>query len=99
MRDYIVAVVGATGLVGSTILKVLEEKNFPIRQLLPLASERSAGKFVQFQGERIPVKVLTENSFKGVNFTFFAAGGSVSKAFVPYAIKHTFVFSISFSIF
>lgn len=87
MRDYIVAVVGATGLVGSTILKVLEEKNFPIRQLLPLASERSAGKFVQFQGERIPVKVLTENSFKGVDFAFFAAGGSVSKAFVPYAVK------------
>ncbi len=87
MREYIVAVVGATGLVGSTIVKVLEEKNFPIRQLLPLASNRSAEKFIDFRGERIPVKVLSENSFTGVDFAFFAAGGSVSKAFVPYAVK------------
>ena len=85
MKKYTVAVVGATGLVGSTILDVLDEFDFPVGKLIPMASERSAGKKVQFKGEAIPVIELKEDAFEGVDFAFFAAGGSVSRAFVPFA--------------
>ncbi len=87
MKKYNVAVVGATGLVGSTILKVLAERKFPIEQLIPLASERSAGKQIEYCGQQITVKALTEQAFQKVDFAFFAAGGAVSRQFVPHAVK------------
>ena len=82
-----VAVVGATGMVGREMIKVLEERNFPVSELLPLASERSRGEEVKFRGEEIPVQVLDENSFQGVKLALFSAGAKVSREFAPIAVK------------
>jgi aspartate-semialdehyde dehydrogenase len=86
-RRYNVAVVGATGAVGTQMMRILEERNFPVERLVPLASERSAGKSVKFKGEEIPVKVLDERSFEGVQIALFSAGGSVSERFAPIAAR------------
>jgi len=86
MKDaYVVAVVGATGLVGRTMIKVLEEQDFPVKHLIPLASERSAGAEVSFHGKPIKVQVLKSDSFKGVDFALFSAGGNISLEFAPKA--------------
>ncbi len=82
---YDVAVVGATGAVGAEMIKVLEEKEFPVGKLLPLASERSIGKEVCYMGKDYPVEVLGPDSFKGVDVALFSAGGAVSREFVPAA--------------
>lgn len=87
MSEKTVAVVGATGLVGTQMLKTLEERNFPVRAIKLLASERSAGKILQFKGESIPVEILTEDSFEGVDIALFSAGGTTSKWFAPAAIR------------
>ena len=86
-EKYNVAVVGATGVVGVEMAKVLEQRNFPIDKFLPLASERSEGKTVSFRNEEIPVSVLGENSFEGVDIALFSAGGGISKKFGPIAAK------------
>ncbi|MGO0123140.1 aspartate-semialdehyde dehydrogenase [Desulfothermobacter acidiphilus] len=75
-----VAVVGATGAVGQEILQVLEERRFPVKRLLPLATARSAGKEIRFGGETYRVEATGEDSFAGVDIAFFA-GGSASKEF------------------
>ena len=67
MSQKVVAVAGATGMVGRQMLHVLEERNFPVKSLKPLASDRSRGKSVTFKGEEIPVEVMTETSFRGVD--------------------------------
>lgn len=82
-----IAVVGATGAVGQTVLKILEQRNFPVRELTALASKRSVGKTVKYKGEGIPVKELTTESFKGIELAFFSAGGDQSRAFAPAAVK------------
>lgn len=82
---YNIAVVGATGAVGQEMLSVLEERAFPVDKLLPLASERSIGKTVAFNGKDIHVHELKKDSFKGVDIALFSAGGKVSKEFVPCA--------------
>ena len=87
MTPKVVAVAGATGLVGSQMLRVLEERNFPVKALKPLASERSKGRTVTFKGEEVPVEVLSEDSFKGVDVALFSAGGGTSKKFAPCAAK------------
>lgn len=84
-RMYTVAVVGATGVVGQETLSILEERGFPVETLIPLASERSAGKTVQFADEDHTVKVLAEDSFVGVDIAFFAAGGAISTKYAPIA--------------
>ena len=76
-----VAVVGATGAVGIEMLETLEKRNFPVSSIKLLASSRSAGKKLKFKGEEITVEELTENSFKGVDYALFSAGGSTSEAF------------------
>ncbi|MFO7776229.1 MAG: aspartate-semialdehyde dehydrogenase, partial [Candidatus Hydrogenedentota bacterium] len=81
MNPKTVAVAGATGLVGSCMLDVLADRDFPVKNLKPLASERSRGKTVTFKGEEIPVEVMTKDSFKGVDIALFSAGGSRSKEF------------------
>jgi len=76
---------GATGAVGTEFLKILEERNFPLKSLKLLASERSAGKKLPFRGEMLPVELLTEESFKGIDIVLASAGGSVSRKFAPAA--------------
>jgi aspartate-semialdehyde dehydrogenase len=88
MKNYTVAVVGATGLVGRTMVKVLEERKFGIGKLVLLASERSAGSTIPFNGKPVEVQKLQEDKFKDVAFALFSAGASVSKEFAPLAAKH-----------
>ena len=85
MKTYTVAVVGATGLVGGTMLSVLESRRFPIGRLLPLASACSAGKEVVFGGQKHTVQALSEQTLSGAEVVFFAAGGTVSKQWAPIA--------------
>src|SRR6058998_949955 len=84
---YRVAVVGATGAVGAQMIEVLEERKFPVHTLCPLASSRSAGATVLFQGQEVGVKLLTKDSFEGVDLALFSAGREVSKEFAPIAVK------------
>ncbi len=84
---YTVAVVGATGAVGTEMIQVLEERGFPVGELVPLASARSEGNEVTFRDQELPVKVLQQDSFKGVDLALFSAGASVSKEFGPIAVK------------
>src|SRR2546423_5348527 len=81
-----VAIVGATGAVGSEFLTVLAERNFPIKNLKLLASSRSAGKTIDFKGKSYTIDELTTDSFKDVQIAFFSAGGSISKEFAPAAV-------------
>ncbi|MCD8233051.1 MAG: aspartate-semialdehyde dehydrogenase [Cloacibacillus porcorum] len=80
-----VAVLGATGLVGREMLYTLEQRKFPVSELIPLASPRSAGKKVVFNGEEITVQAVGEDSFKGVDIALFSAGGKTSKQWAPVA--------------
>jgi aspartate-semialdehyde dehydrogenase len=80
-----VAVVGATGAVGNLMVKVLEERSFPVGELTLLASVRSLGKTLPFKGKELPVQELREDSFAGIQVALFSAGGSVSKKFAPLA--------------
>jgi aspartate-semialdehyde dehydrogenase len=87
MRTFSVAVVGATGAVGNEMIRILEERNFPVGQLKLLASARSLGKSLEYRGKSIPVEVLDENSFTGVQIGLFSAGGSISEKFAPIAAR------------
>lgn len=88
MKEINVAVVGATGLVGRKIVQVLEERNFPVKNLVPLASARSEGKKISFRGGEVEVQVLDETSFDfGIDLALFAAGGSVSEKYIPLALE------------
>lgn len=80
-KEYNVAVAGATGAVGVEMIKTLEKRNFPVKNLKLLASARSAGKTAKFKGTDIVIEELTENSFKGVDIALFSAGGDISKQF------------------
>jgi aspartate-semialdehyde dehydrogenase len=85
-EKYNVAVVGATGAVGERMREVLEEREFPVGELRLLASERSAGQFLEFQGRQHRVDVLKEDSFKDIDIGLFSAGSSVSAKFAPHAV-------------
>lgn len=87
METKSIAVAGATGLVGREMLRTLAARNFPIRSIKLLASERSKGKTIPFNGAEIAVEVLTEDSFEGVDIALFSAGGGTSKQFAPAAAK------------
>lgn len=82
-RSFNVAVVGATGAVGETMLSILAERNFPIGKLVALASERSAGGEVEFKGGKITVQDLATFDPAGIDIALFSAGGSVSKEYAP----------------
>ncbi|MEW5733855.1 MAG: aspartate-semialdehyde dehydrogenase [Thermodesulfobacteriota bacterium] len=84
-RRFNVAVAGATGVVGTQMMACLAERNFPVKELRPLASERSRGKKVTYCGQEIPVQVMDENSFKGIDIAIFSAGGGTSLKFSPIA--------------
>jgi len=83
--SYKVAMVGATGAVGETLLSILAERDFPVSELVPLASERSAGGQVEFAGKKVTVQNLADYDFTGVDIAFFSAGGSVSREHAPRA--------------
>jgi len=86
-KKYNVAVVGVTGAVGQEMLRVLEQRKFPVNQLLPLASRRSAGKRVRFRKKSVTVRELKKDSFQDVDIALFSAGGSISKTFGPIAVS------------
>ncbi|HEY0230904.1 MAG TPA: aspartate-semialdehyde dehydrogenase [Dokdonella sp.] len=83
--NYNVAIVGATGAVGETLLAVLKERKFPIAELVPLASQRSAGSTVTFGDREVSVRDLATYDFNGIDIAFFSAGGSVSREHAPRA--------------
>ncbi len=87
---YNVAIVGATGNVGRKFLEILEERNFPVKELYLFASKRSAGKTLKFKGEDVLVEELCEGNIenKKIDFALFSAGGSVSLEFAPIFAKH-----------
>lgn len=82
---YNVAMVGATGAVGEALLDILAERGFPVAELVPLASERSAGSKVDFAGRKLAVRTLDDFDFAGIDIAFFSAGGAVSRTHVPRA--------------
>ncbi|MDX9758138.1 MAG: aspartate-semialdehyde dehydrogenase [Bacteroidota bacterium] len=88
MSGYTVAVVGATGLVGRTMLTVLEERHFPVTRLLPVATERSVGTPIPFGGENHTVLPLSADVFDGVDIALFSAGGAVARQWAPVAVAH-----------
>ena len=84
-----IAVVGATGVVGSTFLKVLEERDFPFENIYMMASAKSAGKKLTFKGKEYIIEELTEHSFdKPIDIALFSAGGSTSEKFAPIAASN-----------
>lgn len=100
MKKYNVAVVGATGLVGTTILKVLEERDFPIEKLTLLASRKSKGEELMFRDRKYLVEELNENSFDAdIDIAFFAAGGSISERYAPIAASKGVVVIDNSSVF
>lgn len=86
-----IAIVGATGAVGEVLLQVLEERGFPVGTLRPLASERSTGTTVRFNGREIPVELARPEAFDGADFVFFAATGTLSKELAPEAARRNAV--------
>ncbi len=82
-----VAILGATGAVGTELLTLLEERNFPLSELKLLSSERSQGKTLTFKGENLTVEAVTEESFKNIDIVLASAGGSTSKAFAKAIVE------------
>lgn len=85
MKKYNVAVVGATGAVGEVMLSILEERKFPVGEIFPLASSRSAGSRIRFNGKEVVVRDLAEFDFSKAQIALFSAGGSISAEFAPKA--------------
>ena len=85
MKKYKVAIVGATGAVGREMLRCIFQFNFPFESIKLLASSRSAGKEIEFEGHKFIVEELTENSFEGIEVAFWSAGGSISEKYMEYA--------------
>ena len=87
MKKYNVAILGATGAVGQEMLKVLGERNFPYNELKLLASKRSEGETVEFQGKKYVIEEATENSFENVDIVLCAAENNISEALSPAAVR------------
>lgn len=86
-KQYVVAVVGATGAVGNEMIAILEQRNFPAEKLRLFASERSIGKALDFHGKPISIELLAEDVFEGIDIALFSAGGDRSRQFAPAAAK------------
>ena len=85
-RDRCIAIVGATGAVGHELLAVLEQRQFPLRELRLFASPRSAGVRLPFRGGELPVQALDERSFAGVDIALFSAGSALAKEWAGRAV-------------
>ena len=92
MKLYTVAVLGATGAVGQEMIKILEERNFPVGKLVPLASARSAGKTLKFKGEDVTIQLACEDAFEGVDIVLGAAENDIAEKFAPAIVKAGAVF-------
>lgn len=92
MKQYTVAVLGATGAVGQEMMKILAERNFPVGKLIPLASARSAGKTVTFKGEEVTIQEARDDAFEGVDIVLGAAENDIAKHFAPAIVKAGAVF-------
>ncbi|MDX2254627.1 MAG: aspartate-semialdehyde dehydrogenase [Pseudanabaenaceae cyanobacterium bins.39] len=86
-KTYSVAILGATGAVGTELLALLEERKFPLSKLKVLASERSAGQHISFGGDRLTIEAVSPDSFNGIDIVLASAGGSISKHWLPIAAK------------
>ena len=87
MKEFNIAVLGATGAVGKEMIKVLQEYKIPVKKLLPLASARSAGSKIMFNGKEVEIQEATENSFEGMDFVLGAVENDMSKKFAPAIVK------------
>jgi aspartate-semialdehyde dehydrogenase len=87
LSNPVVAIVGATGAVGVELIRCIEQRSFPLKELRLFASARSAGKTLEFRGRPLPVEELTERSFDGVGIGLFSAGSATTKKFAPAAVK------------
>ena len=92
MKTYTVAVLGATGAVGQEMIKILQERNFPVKELIPLASARSAGKTLQFKGQDIVIREACDEAFAGVDIVLGAAENDIAQKFAPAIVKAGAVF-------
>ena len=92
MKLYTVAVLGATGAVGQEMIKILEERNFPVGKLVPLASARSAGKKMLFKGEEVTIQEAADSAFEGVDIVLGAAENNIAEKFAPAIVKAGAVF-------
>ena len=92
MKTYTVAVLGATGAVGQEMIKILQERNFPVGKLVPLASARSAGKTLTFRGEEVTIQEACDAAFEGVDIVLGAAENDIAKKFAPAIVKAGAVF-------
>ena len=92
MKTYTVAVLGATGAVGQEMIKILQERNFPVGKLIPLASARSAGKTLKFRGEDVIIQEAREDAFAGVDIVLGAAENDIAKKFAPAIVEAGAVF-------
>ena len=92
MKTYTVAVLGATGAVGQEMIRILEERNFPVGKLVPLASARSAGKTLKFRGEDVTIQEACDSAFAGVDIVLGAAENDIAKQFAPAIVAAGAVF-------
>ncbi len=92
MKQYTVAILGATGAVGQEMMKILEERNFPVGKLVPLASARSAGKQLKFRGEDVTIQEARDDAFQGVDIVLGAAENDIAKQFAPAIVRAGAVF-------
>ncbi len=92
MKLYTVAILGATGAVGQEMMRILEERNFPVGQLIPLASARSAGKTLTFKGEEVVIREACDTAFEGVDIVLGAAENDIAEKFAPAIVKSGAVF-------
>ena len=92
MKLYTVAVLGATGAVGQEMIKILQERNFPVGKLVPLASARSAGKTLSFRGEEVTIELACDEAFQGVDIVLGAAENDIAKQFAPAIVAAGAVF-------
>ncbi len=92
MKEYTVAVLGATGAVGQEMIKILQERNFPVGKLIPLASARSAGKTLRFRDRDVTIQEARDEAFQGVDIVLGAAENDIAKRFAPAIVKAGAVF-------
>ena len=92
MKTYTVAILGATGAVGQEMINLLEERNFPVGKLVPLASARSVGKTIKFRGEDVAIELACDEAFEGIDIVLGAAENDIAERFAPAIVKAGAVF-------